>query len=41
MEELISPEQSEKLVLLASLLLALGGGAVGFKTIGSRGLLAA
>lgn len=41
MQELISPEQSEKLILVAWLLLTLAGAGWGWRTVGTRGLIAA
>lgn len=41
MQELISPEQSEKLVLILALALTLLGGFAGWRAIGTRGLMAA
>ena len=39
MQELISPAQSEKLVLLGALLLALWGAVSGYRALGVKGLL--
>jgi hypothetical protein len=41
MQELISPAQSEKLVMIAALLLALYGAFAGYRALGPRGLFAA
>jgi F0F1-type ATP synthase assembly protein I len=41
MQELISPAQSEKLVLCGALLLALWGAVAGYRALGAKGLLAA
>ena len=41
MQELISPAQSEKLVLVCALLLALWGAVAGFRALGPRGLVGA
>lgn len=41
MQELISPAQSEKLVMIAVLLVALFGALAGYRAIGTRGLTAA
>lgn len=41
MKELISPEQSETLVLLASVLLAIVGAGWGWRSLGTRGVVAA
>lgn len=41
MQELISPQQSETLVLLAAFMLALAGALLGFRATGKRGLTAA
>ncbi len=41
MQELVSPQQSETLVLLAAILLAIAGGGLGFRALGKRGLTAA
>ncbi len=41
MQELISPAQSEKLVLLGALLLALWGAWAGYRAVGTKGLLGA
>ena len=41
MQELISPAQSEKLVLLGALLLALWGALAGWRAIGAKGLIGA
>jgi hypothetical protein len=39
MQELISPAQSEKLVLLGALLLALWGAVSGYRALGTKGLI--
>lgn len=41
MQELISPAQSEKLVLIGALLLTAWGALAGWRALGSRGLIAA
>lgn len=41
MQELISPAQSEKLVLIGALLLALWGAIAAYRAVGSRGLVGA
>lgn len=41
MQELISPAQSEKLVLIGALLLALWGAVAGYRALGTKGLLGA
>lgn len=41
LQELISPERSHQLVLLASLLLTLGGAGLGYWAARTRGLIAA
>ena len=41
MQELISPAQSEKLVLIGALLLALWGAVSGYRALGAKGLLGA
>ena len=41
MQELISPAQSEKLVIIGALLLALWGAVAGFRALGARGLIGA
>jgi hypothetical protein len=38
MKEMVSPEQSQSLVMLFSLFLALLGGGLGWRTLGPRGL---
>lgn len=38
MKELVSPQQSETLVLIAALLLSLGGAAWAYRAVGVRGL---
>ena len=40
MQELISPEQSDKLVLLAAIVLTLAGAGWGYRVLGSRGAAA-
>ena len=40
MQELISPQQSDSLVVVISLVLALAACAVGFRVLGRRGLAA-
>jgi hypothetical protein len=40
MQELISPEQSDKLVLLAALVLCVVGAGWGYRVLGSRGVVA-
>ncbi len=40
MQELITPEQSEKYVLIASVLVTLSGAIWGYRAIGARGLVA-
>lgn len=39
MKELVTPQQSEVLVLLAALLLSLGSAAWAYRVVGARGLL--
>lgn len=41
MQELISPAQSEKLVLIGALLLALWGAWAGYRALGTKGLMGA
>jgi hypothetical protein len=40
MKELVSPEQADSIVLLAAMVLLLGGALWGWKTLGSRGVIA-
>lgn len=40
MQELVSPQQSETFVLLAAILITLVGAGLGFRAIGTRGVLA-
>jgi hypothetical protein len=40
MKELVSPQQADMFVLVASIVLLLGGAAWGWKTLGARGVVA-